>query len=54
MANFATFVSKTLIFSVPKIDEFNFKPAQCCINKIFELFEPSPVFGRFQMDVKKW
>ena len=54
VANFATFVSKTLIFSVPKIDEFNFKPAQCCINKIFELFEPSPVFGRFQMDVKKW
>ena len=41
VANFATFVSKTLIFSVPKIDEFNFKPAQCCINKIFELFEPS-------------
>ena len=37
VASFATFVSKTLIFSVPKIDEFNFKPAQYCINKIFEL-----------------
>ena len=36
VANFATFVSKTLIFP-PKIDEFNFKPAQHCINKIFEL-----------------
>ena len=37
VANFATFVSKTLIFSVPKIDEFSFKPALYCINKIFEL-----------------
>ena len=37
MANFATFVSKTLIFSSQKMDEFNFKPAQYCINKIFEL-----------------
>ena len=37
VTNFATFVSKTLIFSVPKIDEFNYKPAQYCINKIFEL-----------------
>ena len=30
-ANFATFVSKTLIFSPPKMDEFNFKLAQYCI-----------------------
>ena len=37
VANFATFVSKTLIFSSQKMDEFNFKPAQYCINKIFEL-----------------
>ena len=36
VANFATFVSKTLTFS-PQINEFNFKPAQYCINKIFEL-----------------
>ena len=36
MANFATFVSKTLIFPPKKLDEFNFKPAQY-INKIFEL-----------------
>ena len=36
VANFATFVSKTLIFP-PKMDEFNFKPAQYYINKIFEL-----------------
>ena len=27
-ANFATFVSKSLIFSPKKMDEFNFKPAQ--------------------------
>ena len=32
VANFATFVSKTF-FPPPKMDEFNFKPAQCCINK---------------------
>ena len=37
MANFATFVSKILTFSPQKMDEFNFKPAQYCINKIFEL-----------------
>ena len=37
VVNFATFVSKTLIFSTQKMDEFNFKPAQYCINKIFEL-----------------
>ena len=37
VANFATFVTKTLIFPHPKMDEFNFKPAQNCINKIFEL-----------------
>ena len=37
MANFATFVSKTLIFSPQKMDEFNLKPAKYCINKIFEL-----------------
>ena len=33
-ANFATYVSKTLIFSPPKMDEFNFKRAQYCISKI--------------------
>ena len=27
-ANFATFVSKTLIYSPQKMDEFNFRPAQ--------------------------
>ena len=37
IVNFATFVFKTLIFSPQKMDEFNFKPAQYCINKIFEL-----------------
>ena len=38
VANFATFVSKTLISPPPpKMDEFNFKPAQYCINKIFDL-----------------
>ena len=37
VANFATFVSKTLVFPPPKMDEFNFKLAQYCINKIFEL-----------------
>ena len=36
MANFATFVCKTLTFSLQKMDEFNFRPAQYCINKIFE------------------
>ena len=37
VANFATFVSKTLISPPPqkkkKMDEFNFKLAQYCINK---------------------
>ena len=37
VANFATFISKTLTFSPQKMDEFNFRPAQYCINKIFEL-----------------
>ena len=46
MANFATFVSETVIFSSQKMYEFNFKPAQYCINKTFEL--TSPVFERFQ------
>ena len=35
VANFATFVSKTLITPPPpkkKMDEFNFKPAQYSIN----------------------
>ena len=38
-ANFATFVSETPVPPPPlkKKDEFNFKPAQYCINKIFEL-----------------
>ena len=37
VANFATAVSKTFISPFQEMDEFNFKPAQCCINKIFEL-----------------
>ena len=37
VANFATFVSKTLISFPEKMDEFNFKSAQYCIDKIFEL-----------------
>ena len=37
VANFATLVSKILVFSPPKMDEFYFKLAQYCINKIFEL-----------------
>ena len=37
VANFATFVSKLLFFSFQNMDEFNFKPAQYCINNIFEL-----------------
>ena len=37
LANFATFVSKTLTFPPPKMDEINFRPAQICINKIFDL-----------------
>ena len=37
VANFATFVSKTFVFSPKKMDEFNFKLAQYHINKIFEL-----------------
>ena len=37
VVNFAAFVSKTLVFSPPKMDEFNFKLAQYCINKIFDL-----------------
>ena len=38
VANFATFVFKTLIFFPPqKIDEFDFKPAQYCISETFEL-----------------
>ena len=32
VANSATFVSKTLIFSPQKMDEFNLKPAKYCIN----------------------
>ena len=42
VANFATFVSKTIISpphppSPQKIDEFSFKQTQYCVNKIFEL-----------------
>ena len=37
VANFANFVSKTLVYSPPKMNEFNFKPAKCYINEIFEL-----------------
>ena len=53
MANFATFVSKTLTFPPPpkKMDEFNFKPAQYCINKIFDQVL---YLGDFKMDVIKW
>ena len=47
VANFATFVSKTLVSFPQKMDEFNLKLAQYCINQIFELTK-SPVFGRFQ------
>ena len=50
MANFATFVSKTLTFSLKKMDEFHFRPAQYCINKIFELTKSCD----FKMDVIKW
>ena len=51
VVNFATFVSKTLIFSPPKLDVFNFRPAQYCINKTFEL--PSPVVRQFQNGCNK-
>ena len=34
MANFATFVCKTLTSSPQKMDGFNFRPAQYCINKM--------------------
>ena len=34
-----------------KMDEFNFKSAQYCINKIIELTKP--VFGRFQSGCNK-
>ena len=41
VANFATFIYKTPIPPPPppkkKMNEFNFKPAQYCISKIFEL-----------------
>ena len=40
VANFATFVSKTLGFSSKKMNEINFKLAQYRINKIFELTKP--------------
>ena len=39
VANFVTFVSKTLVSPPLKMDEFNFKLAQYCINKIFELIK---------------
>ena len=51
VANFATFVSKTLIFSPHNMDEFNFKRAEYCINKIIELTKP--LFGRFQNGCNK-
>ena len=42
VANFATFVTKTLTSPPPappkKMDEFNFRQAQYCIKKIFEIF----------------
>ena len=38
VANFATFVSKNSYSPPPpKMDEFNFKTSQYCINKIFDL-----------------
>ena len=37
VANFTTFVSKSLTFFPRKMDKFNFWPAQYCINKMFEL-----------------
>ena len=36
VANFATFVSMTLTFPPTKMKEFNFRPAQYCVEKIFE------------------
>ena len=51
MTNFATFVSKPL-FSPQKMDEFNLKPAQCCINKIFEPTKSS-ICGQFQNGCNK-
>ena len=51
VANFATFVSKTLIFSSQKMDDFNSKLAQYCSNKYLNW--PSPVFGRFQNGCNK-
>ena len=51
MANFATFVSKTLTFPPKKMDELNFRPAQYCCNKIFELTKS--VFVRFQNGCNK-
>ena len=50
--NFATFVSKILISPPPpKLDVFNFRPVQYCINKTFEL--PSPVVRQFQNGCNK-
>ena len=49
VVSFATFVSKTFIFSSQNMDELNFKPAQYCIN----LNWPSPVFGQFQNGCNK-
>ena len=37
MENFAIFVFKTLTFPPQTMDEFNFKLAQYCINKIIEV-----------------
>ena len=51
VVNFATFVSKTLTFSPQKMDEFNIRPAQYCINKMFEL-NKSSIWAIF--DVIKW
>ena len=51
MANFATFVSKSLTFPPKKMDELNFRPAEYCVNKIFELTKS--VFVRFQNGCNK-
>ena len=37
VANFTTFAKTLIPPPPPKMNEFNFKPAQYCINEIFEL-----------------
>ena len=54
VANFATFVSKTLIFSSQKMGEFNFKLAQYCSYKIYIKTDQVLFLSDFKMDVIKW